>query len=200
MNKEEFLAELERGLSGLPKEDVDGRLEFYGEMIDDRKEEGVSEEEAVAELGPVENVVEQIVAETPFAKIVKEKIKPKRELKGWEIALIIIAFPVWLPLLISAAAVIFSLYVTVWSLIVSLWAVEVSFIAASVGCVAGAVVFFIQHNSTAGIAMIGAGIFCAGLSLFMFFGCVAASRGILRLTKKAILAVKSRFVGKESEK
>ena len=55
-------------------------------------------------------------------------------------------------------------------------------------------------ESASAAAMIGARIFCAGLSLFMFFGCVAASRGILRLTKKAILAVKSRFVGKESEK
>ena len=48
MNKTEFLNELKDGLSGLPREDVEERLSFYGEMIDDRVEEGMTEEEAVA--------------------------------------------------------------------------------------------------------------------------------------------------------
>ena len=45
MNKQEFLAELRRGLSGLPRDDIEERLSFYGEMLDDRIEEGLSEEE-----------------------------------------------------------------------------------------------------------------------------------------------------------
>ena len=40
MNKTEFLNELEARLKGLPKEDVEERLEFYSEAIDDRVEEG----------------------------------------------------------------------------------------------------------------------------------------------------------------
>lgn len=47
MNKQEFLVKLRKGLSGLPKEDIEERLTFYSEMIDDRMEEGLSEEEAV---------------------------------------------------------------------------------------------------------------------------------------------------------
>ncbi len=39
----------------------------------------------------------------PLAKIVKEKIKPKHELKAWEVILIILGSPVWIPLLITAA-------------------------------------------------------------------------------------------------
>ena len=38
MNKSEFLEELRKGLAGLPKDDVEERLTFYGEMIDDRIE------------------------------------------------------------------------------------------------------------------------------------------------------------------
>lgn len=59
MNKQEFLAELQKGLSGLPQEDRDERLTFYGEMLDDRMEEGLSEEEAVAAVGSVEEIVRQ---------------------------------------------------------------------------------------------------------------------------------------------
>lgn len=42
MNKQEFLTELRAKLSGLPTYDVEERLSFYGEMIDDRTEEGVT--------------------------------------------------------------------------------------------------------------------------------------------------------------
>ena len=44
MSKQEFLAALEEGLSGLPREDVDERLGFYSEMIDDRMEDGLPED------------------------------------------------------------------------------------------------------------------------------------------------------------
>ena len=80
MNKQEFLAELQKGLSGLPQEDRDERLTFYGEMLDDRMEEGLSEEEAVAAVGSVEEIVRQTAADIPLAKIARERIRPKRRL------------------------------------------------------------------------------------------------------------------------
>ena len=36
MNKQEFLTQLRQGLSGLPQDDIEKRLTFYSEMIDDR--------------------------------------------------------------------------------------------------------------------------------------------------------------------
>ena len=129
-----------------------------------------------------------------------EKIKPKRTLKGWEIALIILGFPLWLPLLIAAGAVVLSLYVVAWSLIVSLWAVEVSFAVSAIGSLVCAVAFFIKGSAAQGVVMIGVSLLMAGLSIFLFFGCVAATRGILRLTKKAALGIKSWFIKKENTK
>ena len=51
MNKREFLDALRHGLYGLPQDDIEERLGFYAEMIDDRMAEGLSETEAVADLG-----------------------------------------------------------------------------------------------------------------------------------------------------
>ena len=48
MNRKEFLNEVERRLHGLPAEDISKALDYFGEMIDDRTEDGMSEEEAVA--------------------------------------------------------------------------------------------------------------------------------------------------------
>ena len=123
MNKQEFLAQLRKGLTGLPKDDIEERLTFYGEMIEDRIEEGLSEEEAISEIGSVGEIAAQTIADTPLAKIAKERIRTKGRLKAWEIVLLVLGSPIWLSLGIAAAAVILALYVSLWSVIVSLWAV-----------------------------------------------------------------------------
>ena len=60
MRKQDFLSALKTSLLGLPKQDVEEHLNFYSEMIDDRMEEGRTEEEAVADIGSVEEIATQI--------------------------------------------------------------------------------------------------------------------------------------------
>lgn len=200
MNKQEFLAELRKGLHGLPQNDIEERLTFYNEMIDDRMEEGLTEDAAVSEIGTVNEVVSQIVTETPLSKIVKEKVRPKRTLRVWEIVLLALGSPIWLSLLIAAFAVIFAVYVTAWSVIAALWASELALAASSIGSILSAVIFAFQVNGIVAIAVLGAGIAFAGLSIFLFFGCKETTKGILFLTKKMILGIKSLFIGKENIK
>lgn len=197
MRKQEFLAQLRKGLSGLPQDDIEERLTFYSEMIDDRMEEGLSEEDAVCQIGNVEEIISQSIADIPLAKLVKQKIKPKRTLRMWEIILLILGSPIWLSLMIAALAVVLSVYVVIWSAIISLWAIEGSLIGCAFCGVAGGVILACQGNCLAGIAIIGAGLFFAGLSIFLFFGCKEATKGILLLTKKLALGVKNRFIKKE---
>ena len=200
MLKQEFLNALKEGLKGLPEKDIEERLTFYGEMIDDRIEEGLSEEAAVKEIGTVDEVVQQIVAETPLTKIVKEKIKPKRRMRAWEIILLILGFPLWFPLLAAAGAIILALYVTLWSLVIALWAVEIAFIVAAVALFVGAIVFFISGHGLAGLFVLGAALIFAALAIFLFFACVAASKGTVLLAKKIVIGIKNLFVGKERTK
>ncbi len=200
MDKQKFLAELEARLSGLPQDDIEDRLTFYSEMIDDRMEEGLSEEEAVSGIGSVDEIVSQIVAEVPFTKIIKEKVKPKRPFKAGEIVLLALGAPIWIPLLFTAAVLFLSVYAVVWALIVSLWALVVSGAACSLSGIFAAFAFFIRGNAVIGIAMLGAGAFLAGLSILLFFGCKQATQCILYLTKKMALGIKSMFVGKEDVK
>ena len=76
MSKQEFLSRLLQALSGLPEDDVAERIAFYSESIDDRIEEGMSEEEAVACVGSVEEIRAQVLSEILLPKLVKEKVKP----------------------------------------------------------------------------------------------------------------------------
>lgn len=82
MNKNEFLVQLRKKLSGLPQDDIEERLIFYSEMIDDHMEEGLSESEAVSAVGDIDEIVKQAIADVPLAKLAKERIRPKRCLKA----------------------------------------------------------------------------------------------------------------------
>ena len=198
MNKEAFLAALKDGLAGLPKEDIDERLSFYEEMIDDRIEEGLTEEAAVEAIGPVDAVINEIVAETPLSKLVKEKIRPKRRMRAWEIVLLVLGFPVWFPLTVVAFVLTFVFYLLLWVLVVCLWAIEAAFWACALAGVAAGVLYLVQGEPALGVMLIGAGLFLAGMSVFLFVGCKAATVGTARLAKKIVHGIKRLFVGKEN--
>ena len=198
MSKQEFLARLKIALAGLPKEDVEERLSFYSEMIDDRMEEGCSEEQAVAGIGPMGNIVTQAVSEVPIGKLVKERIKTKRSLSGGEVALIILGFPLWFPLLVTFCALIFSLYVTLFSLVVAFWGVEIGLWGAAIGGVGVAAVYGFQGFAMPGLAILGIGLFSAGAAIIGITICVAASKGIFKLGGKIGVGIKRLFIRKEN--
>lgn len=197
MTKQEFLIRLRKGLSGLPQEEVEERLSYYEEMAEDRMEDGLSEEEAIAQIGNPEDIARQIIADTPLPKLVKEKIKPKKEMKGWELGLILLGAPIWLSVLIAIAAAVFAVYAALWAVIVALWAVEVGLCGGVIGGLASGIWFIYTGGSTlTGLAVAGVAIACAGLAIFMFFGYKAATKGMLVLTAKLSGRLKRRIVGK----
>ncbi len=200
MNKKEFLRQLEEGLNGLPKNDIEERLTFYNEIIEDKIEEGISEEEAVAQIGSVDEIVLQTIEDTPLAKLVKEKVKPKRRLKAWEIVFLILGSPIWLSLLVAVFALIIALYAVLWALIISLWAVEGSLMACAFGGIAGGIILAFTDRLVPGLGLIGAGFVSGGLAIFLFYGCKGATKGIAILTKKIAIGIKNCFIKKEAKK
>lgn len=65
-------------------------LAYYAEMIDNRMEEGMSEQEAVQDLGDAGMLAEQIVSAQPS----KEK-KLSNPMKVLIIVLIVLGSPLW---------------------------------------------------------------------------------------------------------
>ena len=196
MLKAEFINTLQRKLSGLPEEEISDRLGFYEEMIDDRMEEGLSEEEAVASIGTTDEIVSQIVSEVPLVKIARERITPKRKIKTWEIVLLALGAPLWLPLLISAFAVVLSVYITVWAAIVTLWSMFGAFVGCALGGIVSGVALLASSNVSEGIMLLGGGIALVGASVLWIYVCKYSTKGILALTKRVALGIKKSFVGK----
>lgn len=197
MTQNEFIIELRRGLSGLPGRDIEERVSFYSEMIDDRIEEGLKEEEAVAAVGKLEDIVEQIVADTPFVKIAKERMRPKRRMKAWEIVLLAVGSPIWIAIGVAIAAVILAVYAVLWSLVISLWAIFASLAASAVGVAGVGIIYIVTGNVLSGIGSIGLAPILAGVAIFIFFGCRAATKGTAVLTGKIAVWIKNCFIKKE---
>lgn len=192
MNKNEFLGQLRKGLAGLPQKDIEERVNFYSEIIDDRMEEGLSEETAVGQIGPVEVIIAQIRGEAP-----KAETPSRRGWKVWQLLLLILGSPLWFSLLMAAFAVVLSVYISLWSVIVSLWAAFASVAACGAAGVLTGVVFSLAGYVPTGVTMVAAAIVCAGLSILLFLGCRAATKGTVWLTGKLALGIKNCVVKKE---
>ena len=198
MYKYEFLTALRQQLVGLPKEDIEERVSFYEEMINDRMDEGKSEQEAFAEIGTVEDVVKQIASETNFVRLVVHKMTPKRSLRGWEVAIIIATFPFWFPLVVTSFALAFVGFVLIWTLVIVTYSVDISLWAGS--ALSGFSFAMTLMNGEPNYMMLGACVAALGGAILMIFGCYGSTRLTIGLTKRMMIGIKSAFIRKGRNK
>ena len=192
MRKAEFLEKLKECLQGLPKEDLEERIAFYDELIDDRLEEGESEEAVIASLGSPEAIASEIVKDTPLVRLAKEKFAPKRKLSALEIILLILGFPLWFPLLLTAITLCLIGYSLLWVFVLVLYAVEGSLIASFLG---GLVAFGATiAQGAVDIVPLGVGLAAAGAAVLFFFVCVVATKGTWKLAQNIVHRIKLLFV------
>lgn len=200
MKKLDFLLALENALSQLSEEDQRSSIEYYAEFIDDRVDDGMTEAEAVASLGSVDKIAEQILMDMPLSKLVKNKVRSRRPLLIWEIVLLILGLPLWFPILIAVLAIILAVYVSLWSVVIALYAVFVSLACSGIGILLGGIIMCIFSGIPQGLFLAGAGLICGALALFFLPVCNLAAKGIIWVGKKILLGIKSCFVRKGDAK
>lgn len=200
MRKIEFLYELDAKLAMLPEEDRARSIEYYSEIIDDRIEDGIPEEKAVAYLGSIDDIVAQIVSETPLPKLIKTKFKKKDNTssKIWEIILIVFGFLVFgIPVIAAVFSVAISIYASLWAVVIVLFAVSVALFG---GGIIAIIAFFpiiaMGYIPNAFIAL-GAGFISLGLVLPFFYIAKFSAIGAVLVSKGIILAIKKSFIKKE---
>lgn len=193
MNKQQFITELQKQLGGLPLSDINQTLQYYSEMIDDRIEDGLSEQEAVASIGDPQKIAKEILMDIPLPKLVKQKIKSSRRMSALEIVLLILGSPIWLSLAIAAISIVFSVYVVLWSVIISLYAVSFSLAACGVAGVFAFAVFGVTGNMISGVFVVGCALVCAGTAILMFMASNLITKGLLWLSRKIWCGIKSCF-------
>ena len=116
MNKTQFCALLGNKLKPyLSPKEMYKTLNFFEEMIDDRIDEGLSEEEAVSQLGDINIIVDQILDEH---NIGKKQTKLVWRFIPREVGFIniVLLFPAW----ITIFSLVASLFIVVLSIIFSI--------------------------------------------------------------------------------
>lgn len=197
MNKQEFLDSLRKSLSVFPEDETNDYIEYYSEMIDDRIEEGRSEEEAVADIGTAEDIASRIISQSSFPKLIKAKLTPKRKLKTWEIVLIALGSPVWASALITLFAVLIAILASAFAAIVSLYASAFAMILSVLGGVCGFISNIILGNCPLGFTLLGCGLVGIGMGILLLIFMNRLTMRLFSLIKKLVIKVKSHLMRKE---
>ncbi len=196
MTKEVFLRELEAGLHQLPADEVQRRKAYYEELIADMMEDGISEENAVAKLGDLSEIVDEILKDTPLPTLVKTKLRPKH---GWTTAAIVVTVlgaPLWLSLLLALIAVAFAMVIAICSIVLALFLSVVALGCFGVMTMIHGFGLFATGGGYA-IFSIGAGFLMLGLVCLAFLAAKYASIGLFRGARWLFRAVKGLFIVKE---
>ena len=133
MNKKQFCTLLENELRiYLSLEEVYKTLNFFKEMIDDRVDEGLSEEQAVSQLGNIDDIVGQILDEHNIKKRQKKlvwRFIPQKTPSAANIIIAILLFPIWITIFSLVASFFIAFMSLIFSLVVSVIALFVGGIA-----------------------------------------------------------------------
>nr|WP_249436012.1 DUF1700 domain-containing protein [Paenibacillus sp. Marseille-Q4541] len=185
VTKSKFLSELAEKLKNLPQSEISKSIDFYSEIIDDRMEEGMSEEEAVNGLGNVEDIAREVMLDsTSLLKL----IVPNSSLSKSDIALLVFASP----LFIIMFALIFTFYAIVWLLIITLFLIELAFLLTGITGVVASIINF-GDNIPFSLLMFFGGLICVGIGIFTFSPIKLISKKIIGLTIRVMRKIKSIF-------
>lgn len=169
MNKKEFNLDLKEKLNiYLPSHDIEKTLSFFNEIIDDKIEEGISEEIAVSQLGNIENIIDQILEDHNI-----QKRKTKMVWRFWPynlptaplIALLILASP----LLLSVVAIIFSLIVSILAIVGAVVVSIFSFFMWGIYLIFRTPFLLYKTSLATSLAYLGGGMVITGIGVILSY-------------------------------
>lgn len=183
--KQDYLRRLAQKLSALPEHERQDALEYYEGYLSDAEDEQL----AITQLGSPGEVAADILADymaRPAATTSYTSFKErKRGAKvAWAFVIGIFALPIGLPLLITAAVLIFALFVTLGALIFSFGVAAVSIVAAGLVSLVVAPFVLIQSFGT-GLLALGYGLISLGVGILLFKFCSFLVGGFAVIGRRA---------------
>lgn len=158
MTKADFLTDLSRRLGAFSAPERERFVTYYDEMLSDRMEDGMTEDEAIGSLEPIDVIAGRIIAENP------PPARRQRTGAGkW--ALIVLGSPLWLPLIIAFAAVALALLIALWAALVAVCACCIVFPIAGIAMMLSGVLTLFTRPAT-GIFSIGIGLVVSALGIW----------------------------------
>ena len=160
----------------LPPRDVEQTIEYYNEMINDYIESGYSEDVAVAKMGRVDDIAQQILAGAQNPAFGTYGVQ-KQKKSGLVITLLILGFPIWFSLLITAFCVLLTAAIVIATLaIVVPWSLVVSFGASALALLMATAIILTGEGIGAAILVLGTAFILAALCIFSLWAALRLTR------------------------
>ncbi len=177
MTKRQFIGELKAKTKHLTKAERRELISYYNEMISERMEDGMSEEEAVSALGSIDELLSSYIPQES-----KAPVRRTPRLRPWHIVLIVLGSPVWLSLLVAFLCVLLCFCIVIWTLVLVCYAVFVALAASSFAC---AVMSFFTLGFGAGNFFFCwfAALVLMGFALLWLIVCNLFAKACAKLTK-----------------
>lgn len=205
MNKEEFLQQFKKNLINISDTEKEDAVRYYTEYFEEAGEE--NEQKVIEELGSPVMLARKLSAEAAIKDInidnvginvhqvnsaANEEKKDRKSHEGmwgnvFTIVLLLCSFPIWLPLSIVAAVLVFVVILIAFIFVFCIVIVGAALVVSgTAGVLAGFAALFVRFIN--GITVIGAGLFMAGLGALVFI----AGRYLVKGTISLIVALGKR--------
>lgn len=178
MIRSDFFEILKKSLESISKEERDKFITYYEEIIEDYKENGLTEEEALTTIGNPQNIANDILNEQG-AITVKT---PSSNSNILNILLLILGFPLWGSLLLAGVLILFSIYIIIWCIPLVTGVSSITFFLASLVSIVGAP-FMIFDIPAVGVVQLGIGFASIGISVLLAFLTIFLSKRFMHITK-----------------
>ena len=184
MTKKEFLEKLGELLIEADEDNRENSIAYYDEMIEDFKEDGLTEEEAIKRIGSPDVIARSILGQD---SVVYKEVNGK--LKILIIILLILGLPLWGSLLLVVAALIFGVLIIILCGYIVIWCIPLISGTISLGSLTVGVISMIGsfilmgQNLELGILQLGFGVSLMGLFIVLAILTFKISKYFVNVTK-----------------
>lgn len=177
MTKNEFTKVLKGRINHLPKAERKKILQYYYEMISERMEDGMTEEEAINALGNIDELLSEY---TPVTKEERRGMK----LRPWHVIMLIIGAPLWIPLVAAMLCLVLVFYIIIWALVVVAYAVFAALAVSGFSCIAGAFFVLFSGGAPYFFGFMGLGAVLSGFAILWLLVCNLFAKAMAKVTAK----------------
>lgn len=178
-----FLQQLEKNLNCLKPEERENAMSYYREYLE---EAGDSAQQAIEDLGSPQSVAERILLELDEVRQNKSKSNAGNILFG--ISVILITCPFWMVILFLWLAFVFVFAVIVFS-----------FACSAILAPIQGIVFMTRGLLGDGLWNVGAGLFCAGITMLIWKPCLTLVVNATKWLWKQTIFTWNRLFKKEAQ-
>lgn len=178
MNKKVFLDKLRKNLKNFDSQEQEKFINYYEEMVEDYKENGYTEEEAILKIGDPNDIARDILKEQDMIIL----NIPSTSSKVLNLILLILGFPLWGSLLLCFILLILSAYIIIWCIPVITGSLSIGLFATAIVGIIGSPFVIIKTFCT-GIVQFGLGVSSIGFAVLFFMLTIYIGRYFIKITK-----------------